>query len=116
MTALNTTLMAVTNLLTTPINTPIIGGNGISPDAQGGSKFMPLPYPFNDVVIAGSATVTRPVHLDDMRYKSVPWLPLEPSREWASLVQRGIVSIAFSHSASVNTSPEDNLDAENVPN
>jgi hypothetical protein len=94
--------MTVRNLLTVPINTPIVGGYGVSPDAQGGSKFQPLPYPFSHVALAantggppGADSATLPIQVEDFRYKSVPWLPLEPSREWQMLVQAGVVSVTF---------------------
>jgi hypothetical protein len=79
------------------INTPDTGGAGVSADALGGNKKYPLPYPFAHVgPIAPGATVTMVVHTEDMRHKSVPWLPLEPSREWQMLVQQGIVTVTFS--------------------
>jgi hypothetical protein len=99
--------MTVTNLTATAINTPIVGGAGVSPDAQGGSVFMPLPYPFSHVTLGanggGSDSKTLPVHVEDFQYKSVPWLPMEPSREWAALLQKGIVSVSFGAGYVANT-------------
>jgi hypothetical protein len=79
------------------INTPDTGGTGVSPDAVGGNKRYPLPYPFAHVgPVAAGATVVQVIHVEDMRRMSVPWLPLEPSREWQMLVQQGIVTVTFS--------------------
>ena len=96
-------LMTVRNLTAKAINTPIVGGNGLSADATGGTKYLPLPFPFSHVTLAattlpgapGADQAVLPVHMEDMR-KSIPWLPLEPSREWAMLVQAGVVSVTFS--------------------
>jgi len=98
--------MTVTNVTNTAggqlfpgvtINTPDTGLSGVSADAVGGNKLYALPYPFSHVgPIAAGAAVTMVVHVEDMRRMSVPWLPLEPSREWQMLVQKGIVSVAFS--------------------
>ena len=110
--------MTVTNLLAVPINTPVVGGNGVSPDAVGGSKFKPLPYPFSHITLGatggGSDAKTLPIHTEDFRYKSVPWLPLEPSREWAMLIQEGTVSVAFGHDAVVTKNPEDLANSTNA--
>jgi len=95
--------MTVTNITNTTkaagfaINTPDVGGGGLSPDAQGGNVLYKLPYPFSHIgALAAGAAKTLPVHVEDMRFKSVPWLPLEPSREWQMLIQAGIVSVSFS--------------------
>jgi hypothetical protein len=110
--------MTVTNLTAYTINTPIVGGNGVSPDAAGGSKFKPLPYPFSHVVLGpnggGSDAKTLPIHMEDFRHMSVPWLPLEPSREWAMLIQAGVVSVTFSHDAVVTKNAEDLANAINA--
>jgi hypothetical protein len=99
-------LMTVTNLSTLTLNAPIVGGNGVSADAVGGSRANPLPFPFSHIVLAPTGTTVvvdgktwadhsdMPVHMEDMR-KSIPWLPLEPSREWQMLVQKGLVSVSF---------------------
>lgn len=110
--------MTVTNITNTAghplfpgvtINTPDTGGSGVSPDAVGGNKKYPLPYPCSHVgpIIAG-ASVVQVVHVEDMRRMSVPWLPLEPSREWQMLVQQGIVSVTFSE-LSTGKNVEDSL-------
>lgn len=99
--------MTVTNLLTVAINTPAVGGSGVSPDAVGGTKKYALPYPFSSAgPIAPGATLTLPVHVEDFRYKSVPWLPLEPSREWQMLIQAKVVSVSF---AGGGNNVEDNV-------
>lgn len=88
--------MTVTNLLAVTINTPVTGGNGVSPDAVGGSVFKALPYPFNaSGPLAAGASRTLPVQSADFQHKSVPWLPLTPSNEWQALVQAGVVSVTF---------------------
>ena len=90
--------MTVSNLSSTvTLNALITGGNGVSPDAVGGSRSNPLPYPFAHVTLAPSASLQLPMHLEDFRYKSVPWLPLEPSREWARLIQQGVVSVSYTN-------------------
>ena len=110
--------MTVTNLLAVAINAPIVGGNGLSADAVGGTKFKPLPYPFSHVTLGanggGSDSKTMPVHVEDFRYKSVPWLPLEPSREWAMLIQDGTVTVTFGHDAVITKNPEDVANATNA--
>ena len=119
-------LMTVTNLLTVPINCPIVGGSGLSPDAKGGSKFKPLPYPFSHVILGatgGGSTIdgiaypaakALPIHMEDFRHMSVPWLPMEPSREWQILIQEGTVTVAFSHDAVITANAEDAADAANA--
>lgn len=88
--------MTITNVSGVTINTPAVGGSGISPDAAGGSLSYPLPYPFSHSgPLATGIARTLPVHAADFRYKSVPWLPLGPSEEWQGLVQGGIVTITF---------------------
>ena len=110
--------MIVTNITNTAgtqlfpgvtINTPDTGGFGVSPDAVGGNKKYALPYPFSHVgPIAAGAAVTQVIHVEDMRRMSVPWLPLEPSREWQMLVQQGIVSVTFSE-LTIGKNVEDTL-------
>lgn len=109
MTITNTTLSSGSHGLGFAINTPDTGLAGVSADAVGGNKIYPLPYPFSHVgPIAIGATATQVVHVEDMRHKSVPWLPLEPSREWQMLVQAGIVSVSFSE-LSTGKNVEDTL-------
>lgn len=90
-------LMTVTNVSGRIINTPITGGSGVSPDAVGGSVSDPLPYPFSHVgpVAIGGSTAALPVHEQDWRFKSVPWLPSEPADDWNYLVQAKVVTIGF---------------------
>ena len=95
-------LMTITNVTATThapgftINTPDTGLAGVSADAVGGNKLYALPYPFSHVgpILVG-ATKALTIHNEDLRYKSVPWLPFEPSREWQMLIQQGIVTVAF---------------------
>lgn len=98
--------MTITNITNTAgsiyfpgftINTPTVGGSGVSPDAVGGSITYPLPYPANKAgPLAAGASVVVTLHTEDFQNKSVPWLPLTPSTEWQMLVQKGIVTVAFS--------------------
>lgn len=98
--------MTVTNITNTSgsiyypgftINTPTVGGSGLSSDAVGGTISYPLPYPFNTAgPLAAGAAVVQTLHTEDLQNKSVPWLPLTPSTEWQMLVQAGIVTVSFS--------------------
>jgi hypothetical protein len=92
-------LVTVTNATSRTINTPaaISLGTGVSGGtATGGSKTDPLPYPFGHIgPLASSGSKQLPMHPADWRYKSVPWLPMEPSTEWNMLVQAGIVTLAI---------------------
>lgn len=93
-------LMQVTNSSGRAINVLETMTGGVGPSAlyaQGGNVTDPLPYPFAHVgTLAIGAAVELPVHVRDWRYKSVPWLPMEPSTEWQHLVQAGIVSLLIS--------------------
>jgi hypothetical protein len=96
--------MTVTNITATTkgapgftINTPDTGLGGVSADAVGGNKLYKLPYPFSHFgPIVASGTAVAVIHTEDFRFQSVPWLPMEPSREWQMLIQQGIVSVSFS--------------------
>lgn len=94
--------MTITNVTNTTklagfaINTPDTGLGGVSSDALGGNKLYPLPFPFAHIgALAAGATKTLPMHISDFREKSVPWLPLSPSKEWQMLIQNGIVTVTF---------------------
>lgn len=90
------------------INTPTLGGAGVSSDAVGGTLTFPLPYPFTKAgPIAAGAAVTLTLHTEDFRGKSVPWLPLSPSTEWQMLVQKAIVTVSFSE-GNLGKNVEDN--------
>jgi hypothetical protein len=63
--------------------------------AVGGARKDPLPYPFGHIgTLADSATSILAMHARDWRYKSVPWLPQEPSIEWQQLVQAGKITMS----------------------
>ena len=117
-------MLKVRNLTSAAIGGSIVGGSGISPDAFGGSKFKPLPYPFAHVTLAantgggeGADTVSLPIHVGDFQYKSVPWLPLAPSAEWQDLVQKGVIALTFykADAAEGVASVEDTAFLTNVP-
>lgn len=79
------------------------GGSG----AVGGERKDPLPYPFGHIgslAIAGTRQLS--MRGKDWRYKSVPWLAMEPSEEWNILVQRGDVTMAFAAEATVRDQEE----------
>jgi hypothetical protein len=100
-------LVTVTNTSGGTINNLITGGSGVSSDAVGGSKNTPLPYPFGHIgSLANGANKQLPMHPADWRYKSVPWLPMEPATEWNQLVQAGKVTMAFADQASVKDQEE----------
>jgi len=107
MTVTNTTLSSGSHGAGFVINTPDTGLSGVSADAVGGTKLYKLPYPFSHAgPVAIGGTVAATVHTEDFRYQSVPWLPMEPSREWQMLIQAGIVSVAFTE-PTLNRSLED---------
>ncbi len=91
-------LVTVTNTSGGDLNKldEITGGSGpASLLAVGGSRKNPLPYPFGHIGTLGNgANRQLPMHNRDWRYKSVPWLPQEPSTEWQTLVQAGKVTFA----------------------
>jgi hypothetical protein len=64
--------------------------------ATGGARKFPLPYPFAHIgALANSGTKQLPMHPQDWRFKPVPYMPFEPRDEWQTLVQRGIVTLAY---------------------
>lgn len=91
-------LMTVTNVSGHDINAPDQITGGVGPAAivaEGGNKTYPLPYPFGHIgTLADTVGIQLPMRNRDWRYKSVPWLPMEPSKEWQQLVQQGIVTMA----------------------
>ena len=100
-------LVTVTNVATFPINAPITGGFGVSPDAVGGSKSYPLPFPFGHIgTLAASGTKQLPMHPGDWHHKPVPWLPQAPATEWNQLVQAGIVTLTVAAQTGVRDSEE----------
>lgn len=90
-------LMQITNSSGRAINVLETMTGGVGPSAlyaQGGNVTDPLPYPFGHIgTLAIGAAKTLPMHLRDWHHKSVPWLPMDPSREWQQLVQAGVVSM-----------------------
>lgn len=104
-------LVTVTNVSGSTINNLITGGFGVSSDAVGGSKNMPLPYPFGHIgALAASGTKQLPMHPSDWRHKYVPWTPQEPSTLWNQLVQAGIVTLTVAAQSGVRDSEEKFLD------
>lgn len=91
-------LVTVTNTSGRTINKldTLTGGVGVSALlAVGGAKKDPLPYPFGHIgELLAAGTKQLPMHPADWRYKSVPWLPMEPATEWNQLIQGGIVTLA----------------------
>lgn len=90
-------LVTVTNTSGGDLNKldEITGGVGTSALlAVGGSRKDPLPYPFGHIgTLANNGSRQLPMHARDWRYKSVPWLPQEPSIEWQTMVQAGKVTL-----------------------
>lgn len=76
--------------------------------ATGGQREYPLPYPFNDIVLAPSAAfaVPLPINQQDWRHKPIVGQAFEPVQEWAALISEGLVSMTFSAQAGV-VDPED---------
>jgi hypothetical protein len=65
-------------------------------DAVGGARKDALPYPFGHIgALAAAASKQLPMHPRDWRHKSVPWMTHEAGEEWQTMVQRGVVSLAF---------------------
>ena len=88
--------MSIMNTSGVILNTPLVGGAGLSPDAVGGTISNPLPYPANKSgPLAIGATLVIQMHVEDLQNKSVPWLPLTPSTEWQMLIQAGLVTVSF---------------------
>jgi len=98
-----TTITNTTNTVGLPSRTindldhyTTLGSGPSVTDATGGARKDALPYPFGHIgALAAGATKQLPMHPRDWRYKSVPWLPFESGEEWQTLVQRGVVSMAF---------------------
>lgn len=64
--------------------------------AKGGARKLGLPYPFGHIgALAASGTKQLPMHPSDWRFKSVPYESFEAGQDWQTLVQRGIVTLAF---------------------
>jgi hypothetical protein len=100
-------LVTVTNTSGVTINNPITGGFGVSPDAVGGSKSFPLPYPFGHLPpMLNGASKQLPMHPADWHRKSVPWLPQSPATEWNQLVQAGVVTMATALQSGVRDQEE----------
>lgn len=103
-------LVTVTNVTSRTINKleELTGGTGPAALlAVGGNRLDPLPYPFGHIgSLAASGTKQLPMHARDWRYKSVPWLPQEPSIEWQQLVQAGVVTLTLAAETD-NRSQED---------
>lgn len=87
-------LVTVLNTSGGTLNAPEQGGYGRSPDAVGGAKSKPLPYPFAHIgSLANGASKQLPMHPADWHFKPVPWLPQDPNTEWNSMVQAGQVTV-----------------------
>lgn len=107
------TVTNITNAAANPyfpgitINNPITGGFGVSPDAVGGSKSFPLPFPFSHIgPLAAAGTKQLPMHPGDWHHKPVPWLPQSPATEWNQLVQASVVSLVTADQTGVRDSEE----------
>lgn len=101
-------LVTVTNVSGVTINTPSMGGYGVSPDAVGGSKSNPLPFPFAHIgpLTMASPTKQLPMHPGDWHHKPVPWLPQSPATEWNQLVQAGKVTLTVADQTNLRDSEE----------
>jgi hypothetical protein len=100
-------LVTVTNVSGGTINAPEQGGYGRSPDAVGGARSKPLPYPFAHIgSLANGGTKQLPMHPEDLRFKSVPWLPLDPRTEWQQMVQAKMVTLTIADQAGVKNIEE----------
>lgn len=64
--------------------------------ATGGARLTPLPYPFGHIgALADTASEQLPMHPRDWRHSGTQGRDgFEPSLEWQTLVQRGIVTMA----------------------
>jgi hypothetical protein len=104
-------LVTVTNTSGGDLNAPDTYTSGSGPSgivATGGNVVDPLPYPFGHIgTLADTATKQLPMHNRDWRYKRVPWLPMEPSKEWQVMVQAGKVTLAVA-------TETDNRDEEEI--
>jgi len=74
--------------------------------ATGGQRKYPLPYPFNDIILAPSGTKQLPMNQQDWRWKPIVGQGFEPVQEWAALISEGLVSMAFAAQTGV-VDPED---------
>ena len=75
--------------------------------AKGGQRKNPLPYPFGHIgKLANAGTKQLPMHPRDWRYKSVPWISMEPGEEWNNLVTAGKVTLTFASQATRNDQEE----------
>lgn len=91
-------IATVTNVSGHAINYPDVVSAGSGPSgiyATGGNTRYPLPYPFAHIgSLANGVGKALPMHSRDWRYRVVPAIPQEPSKEWQQLVQAGVVTFA----------------------
>jgi hypothetical protein len=99
-----TTVTNTTNTLGLPSRTindldhyTTLGSGPAVTDAVGGARKDPLPYPFGHIgALAAAATKQLPMHPRDWRNRAaIVGSPHDAGEEWQTMVQRGIVSLAF---------------------
>lgn len=92
-------LMSVQNnsstLTLNAIETVIAGSGPSGLVLSGGNRTNPLPYPFNLVTIAPSATKILPAHHRDMEYRKPSFDPQQSSEQWNQMIQAGTVTVTY---------------------
>lgn len=94
-------LITITNTSGGDLNAAaaITGGPDGAPwslNATGGSKELPLPFPFGHIgTLADAGTKQLPVHMRDWRKRSAAGASFEASALWQEMVQRGLVTMTM---------------------
>lgn len=94
----------VTNLTSSVLNAPVVGGNQTSPDAVGGNIINPVPFPFgsNGSYAANGASGDSKdlnVHVRDLILRVQPQEPLAPVDELNVMINAGIISLSVATDA-----------------
>lgn len=97
-------LVTIANTSGLVLNTPEVGGNGVSPDAVGGNITRPIPFPFgSNGAYAVAASKQLPVRERDLIIRQQPQQPSMPADELNELVQKGWITFT----AAVDATPGD---------
>jgi hypothetical protein len=92
-------IATVTNLTSSVLNAPVVGGNQVSPDAVGGNVLNPVPFPFgsNGSYAANGASGDSKdlkVHARDLIVRVQPQETMNPADELNQLINGGVISLS----------------------
>lgn len=93
----------VTNTSGLVLNTPEVGGSGVSPDAVGGNITRPVPFPFGSngaYAVAGSKAL--PVRERDLVNRQQAQQPSMPADELNEMIQKGWITVAYAGDTSAS--------------